>query len=65
MSSPCVQVSQTHSLRAVCEKSVSQSALANPFANDKKNMEIILSQNYTVEWKQREDFVFHFLLGYS
>lgn len=45
--------------------SVSQSALANPFAYDKKNMEIILSQNYIVEWKQRQDFVFHFLLDYS
>lgn len=28
-------------------------------------MEIILSQNYMLEWKQREDFVFHFLLDYS
>lgn len=45
--------------------SISQSALANPFANDRKNMEIILSQNYADEWKQREDFVFHFLSDYS
>lgn len=28
-------------------------------------MEIILSQNCAVEWKQRKDFVFHFLLDYS
>ena len=52
-------------LELFAKKSVSQNSLANPFANDKKNMEIILSQNCMAEWRQREDFPFHFLLDYS